>query len=116
MTRARGSSTSRPGCGEEDFALAKRDGLAVLDPIDEFGIFRDGYGWQTGRFAGATRTRPTTWPRRSPPISRRKGLLVARETYRHHYPVCWRCGTQLVFRLVDEWFIAMDPLREQISA
>ena len=43
-----------PGCGQEDFALAKRDGLPVLDPIDEFGIFRDGFGWQTGRFAGAT--------------------------------------------------------------
>ena len=44
-----------------------------------------------------------------------KGLLVARETYSHHYPVCWRCSTQLLFRLVDEWFIAMDPLREEIS-
>src|SRR4029079_14504948 len=45
-----------------------------------------------------------------------KGLLVSRERYLHHYPVCWRCGTQLVFRLVDEWFIAMDPLRAPISA
>ena len=45
-----------------------------------------------------------------------KGLLVAQETYAHSYPHCWRCGTQLIFRLVDEWFIAMDPLREPISA
>jgi isoleucyl-tRNA synthetase len=45
----------------------------------------------------------------------RKGLLVAREGYLHSYPVCWRCGTQLVFRLVDEWFIRMDPLREPIA-
>ncbi|MDQ2673134.1 MAG: class I tRNA ligase family protein, partial [Chloroflexota bacterium] len=36
--------------------------------------------------------------------------------YAHSYPHCWRCGTQLIFRLVDEWFIAMDPLREPISA
>ena len=35
--------------------------------------------------------------------------------YPHHYPVCWRCDTQLLFRLVDEWFIGMDPLREPIS-
>ena len=41
-----------------------------------------------------------------------KGLLYRAEQYRHRYPVCWRCGTDLVFRLVDEWFIAMDPLRQ----
>ena len=41
-----------------------------------------------------------------------KGLLYRAEQYRHRYPVCWRCGTDLVFRLVDEWFIAMDDLRQ----
>jgi isoleucyl-tRNA synthetase len=104
-----------PGCGQEDFALAKRDGLSVLDPIDQFGIFRDGYGWQTGRFAGATDGAVTDLATDVAADLERKGLLVSRERYLHHYPVCWRCGTQLVFRLVDEWFIAMDPLREPIS-
>ena len=104
-----------PGCGQEDFALAKRDGLPVLDPIDQFGIFRDGYGWQTGRFAGATDDPTTDLASDVADDLDRKGLLVSRERYLHHYPVCWRCGTQLVFRLVDEWFIAMDPLREPIS-
>ncbi len=105
-----------PGCGQEDFALAKRDGLAVLDPIDEFGIFRDGYGWQTGRFAGSTEDPSLDLATDVAADLERKGLLVSRERYLHHYPVCWRCSTQLVFRLVDEWFIAMDPLREPISA
>jgi isoleucyl-tRNA synthetase len=105
-----------PGCGQEDFALAKRDGLAVLDPIDEFGIFRDGYGWQSGRFAGASDDPAADLAGDVATDLDRKGLLVSRERYLHHYPVCWRCGTQLVFRLVDEWFIAMDPLREPISA
>jgi isoleucyl-tRNA synthetase len=105
-----------PGCGQEDFALAKQYGLAVLDPIDEFGVFRDGYGWQTGRFAGATPQHEDDIANDIAADLQAKGLLVARERYQHHYPVCWRCGTQLVFRLVDEWFIAMDPLREPISA
>ncbi len=104
-----------PGCGQEDFALAKAYHLAVLDPIDEFGIFRDGYGWQTGRFAGATSDPAEDVARDVAADLERRGLLVAKETYRHSYPVCWRCGTQLVFRLVDEWFIRMDPLREPIS-
>jgi isoleucyl-tRNA synthetase len=104
-----------PGCGQEDFALAKAYHLAVLDPIDEFGIFRDGYGWQTGRFAGATPDPADDIARDVAADLERRGLLVAKESYRHSYPVCWRCGTQLVFRLVDEWFIRMDPLREPIS-
>ncbi|HET7686188.1 MAG TPA: isoleucine--tRNA ligase, partial [Candidatus Limnocylindria bacterium] len=104
-----------PGCGQEDFALARQYDLAVLDPIDEFGVFRDGYGWQTGRFAGATPDPQDDLATAVAADLEAKGLLVAREQYRHQYPVCWRCQTQLVFRLVDEWFIAMDPLRAPLS-
>ncbi len=105
-----------PGCGQEDFALSKVNGLAVLDPIDEFGVFRDGYGWQTGRFAGATPDPADDIALAVAKNLDEKGLLVAREQYRHHYPVCWRCQTQLVFRLVDEWFIRMDALRAPLAA
>ncbi len=104
-----------PGCGQEDFALAKVNDLAVLDPIDEFGVFRDGYGWQTGRYAGADDPSGADLAGEVAEDLERKGLVIAREQYSHHYPVCWRCGTQAVFRLVDEWFIAMDPLREPLS-
>jgi isoleucyl-tRNA synthetase len=104
-----------PGCGQEDFALAKVHGLAVLDPIDQFGIFGEGYGWQTGRYAGASDDPSHDLARDVVADLDARGLLVAKESYAHSYPHCWRCGTQLIFRLVDEWFIAMDPLREPIS-
>jgi len=42
-----------------------------------------------------------------------KGLLYRVDPYTHRYPVCWRCGTPLVFRLVDEWFIDMGPLYDK---
>ncbi|HEX5500937.1 MAG TPA: class I tRNA ligase family protein, partial [Thermomicrobiales bacterium] len=45
-----------------------------------------------------------------------KGLLYRAEHYKHRYPVCWRCGTDLVFRLVDEWFISMGELRQPMMA
>ena len=104
-----------PGCGQEDFALAKEYDLAVIDPIDEFGVFRGGFGWQTGRYAGADDPSGADLAREVAEDLELKGLLVERAHFRHSYPVCWRCGTQVVFRLVDEWFIAMDPLREQLS-
>ena len=104
-----------PGCGQEDFALSKLHGLAVLDPIDEFGVFRDGYDWQSGRSAGRADEPSASLAEAVAADLERKGLLVAREQYLHSYPVCWRCGTELLFRLVDEWFISMDPLRGPIS-
>jgi isoleucyl-tRNA synthetase len=104
-----------PGCGQEDFALSRQFALAVIDPIDEFGRFREGFGWQSGRYAGADDPDGADLAREVADDLDAKGLLVAREGYRHSYPVCWRCGTQVVFRLVDEWFIAMDPLRSELS-
>ena len=43
---------------------------------------------------------------------RRRELLVESGRITHRYPSCWRCGTPLVFRVVDEWFIACDEIRQ----
>jgi isoleucyl-tRNA synthetase len=43
-----------------------------------------------------------------------KGLLYRTQNYKHRYPTCWRCKTELIFRLVDEWFISMERLRYEI--
>ncbi len=96
-----------PGCGREDFELSRRDGFPVLSPIDEFGVYLDGYGEWTGRKVSDV----------GPDIIqnlKQKGFLYKKEKIVHRYPTCWRHGTELVFRLVDEWFISMEPLREAI--
>ena len=47
-TRGPASSTSRPGCGAEDFQLGKSLGLPVIGPIDEDGRYFAGFGWLSG--------------------------------------------------------------------
>jgi isoleucyl-tRNA synthetase len=97
-----------PGCGEEDNALGRELDLPALAPVDEAGRFVHGYGFLTGREAAEV----------GPAIAAEleaRGLLVARERYRHSYPHCWRCGRELIYRLVDEWYIAMDPWRDEIK-
>jgi isoleucyl-tRNA synthetase len=96
-----------PGCGQEDFALSKEHGLDVVAPLDEFGVFGEGFGFLSGQYVGDA----------AEPIREdleRKGRLYRAQVYSHRYPVCWRCGTDLVFRLVDEWFISMDALRPRL--
>ncbi len=89
-----------PGCGAEDFALSKEYKLPVIAPLDEAGYFVEGFDWLTGRHVHEV----------AEPIFENlkgKGLVYKIEDYTHRYPVCWRCGDELVFRLVDEWFISM---------
>ena len=98
-----------PGCGAEDFQLGKQHGLPLLAPLDDEGYFVAGFGWLTGRQVEEVRE----------PIFanlREKGLLYHVEDYTHRYPTCWRCKTELVFRLVAEWFIGMDELRKDMMA
>ncbi len=91
-----------PGCGKEDFALGKQESLVPIAPLDESGVFLQGFGEIEGRSA----LDPTTidWVLTN---LQQKGLLVAVEQYPHNYPHCWRCKTELLFRLVDEWFVDM---------
>jgi len=96
-----------PGCGKEDFELGKEYGLAAIAPLDEFGVFRPGFDWLTG--LQVTDSAEAIFG-----DLRKKGLLYKVEDYTHRYPVCWRCRSELVFRLVDEWYIYMDELRYQI--
>jgi isoleucyl-tRNA synthetase len=96
-----------PGCGEEDFLLGQEYKLKVIAPIDDSGRYVDGFDWLTGQYVGDV----------ARPIAdnlRQKGVLFRAEQTVHRYPHCWRCGTELVFRLVDEWYIRMDELRHMI--
>ena len=92
-----------PGCGKEDFLLGKEQGLPPVAPLDEFGVFLPGFGPLEGKSAVEQTTTDFLIE-----ALQRKGVLFAVEKYPHSYPHCWRCKTELLFRLVDEWFIGMS--------
>ncbi len=97
-----------PGCGKEDFALGKEFGLATIAPLDELGIYVDGFDWLSG----------TDVKTAAKPIIddlKKRAILYDLSDYSHRYPVCWRCNSELIFRLVDEWFISMNILRHEIA-
>jgi isoleucyl-tRNA synthetase len=96
-----------PGCGREDFALSKEFNLAAVAPVDEFGVYVAGFDWLTGQFAAEVGQQIAD-------DLAQKGLLYRPQNYKHRYPTCWRCKTELIFRLVDEWFISMEELRYEI--
>ncbi len=97
-----------PGCGAEDFMLGKEFGLPALVPIDENGIFLENFLWLSGKDATGTGEEIKK-------NLKKKQILYSSERYIHSYPHCWRCDKELLFRLVDEWFISMSPWRNEIK-
>jgi isoleucyl-tRNA synthetase len=98
-----------PGCGAEDFELAREHDLPVLAPVNEAGRFYAGYGALEGRGTDEVADDVVAHLRAA-------GRLVDAGGIVHRYPVCWRCQTQLIFRVADEWFIAADGIRQQMLA
>lgn len=93
-----------PGAGEEDFKLAKELSLPIIELIDEGAD----YLGELGEFSGKN-------AKKHPELiiefleNHEKGKFLFKvENYKHRYPTCWRCKTELVWRVVDEWYIAMD--------
>ncbi|WP_437226227.1 class I tRNA ligase family protein [Planctomicrobium sp. SH661] len=98
-----------PGCGDIDHKIGVELGLPVIAPLGEDGRYGEGFGAFTGLEANQPATADLVFEE-----LKKKDLLVNVETYPHIYPFCWRTGDELVFRLVDEWFINMD-WREEIK-
>jgi isoleucyl-tRNA synthetase len=96
-----------PGCGSEDFDLAREHDLPVLMPVDESGRFYDEYGWLHGLSTADAAEQIIGW-------LEERGKLVEAGLYEHRYPECWRCHTPLIFRIADDWFISVEELRPKL--
>ena len=101
-----------PGCGAEDFQLSKEHDLPVIGPLDENGVYLADFDWLTGQAVGTVAESIFE-------SLREKGAYYRKQRYPHRYPHCWRCGEELIYRLVDEWFISTGPLyakpREEVT-
>ncbi len=97
-----------PGCGLDDFELGKKLNLPMLAPLNEDGTFLEEFG-----FKGLSHLETSKLVQKK---LLELGLLFKQLTLKHRYPVCWRCGHELVFRLVDEWFIKTEEIRPKLLA
>ncbi len=92
--------------GTEDFRLGKKLGLPMIPVINDDASYMEGLGVFTGQNA-----------KKNPRIildylkmleEKGKRFYFKTENYSHRYPACWRCKTELVWKVTDEWYIAMD--------
>lgn len=96
-----------PGCGVEDFELGERLGLPKVMPIDDMGIYLDGFGWMSGKDSHTVADEVFEHLKAD-------NKLYKVEPHEHSYPVCWRCKSEVVFRLVPAWYIRTEELKPRL--
>ena len=96
-----------PGCGVEDNELGKRIGLPEVMPVDDMGIFLKGFGFMTGK--DSAKIAPEVFDE----LEKRNKLYKVMPI-EHSYPVCWRCKSEVIFRLVPAWYIRTDELKPRL--
>lgn len=96
-----------PGCGAEDFELGKVESLPEICPINDQGVMLN----NCGEFAGKKTTDVVEQV-----VNRLKqdGKLLYAHPYKHSYPYCWRCKTDLVYKLISTWYIKMDDIKPNL--
>lgn len=100
-----------PGQGSEDYQLGKKEKLPVIELINDQAFYLD----SLGEFSNQSGKKH---PEIIIEFIKAKDCLFKTQKYTHRYPACWRCKTELVWKITDEWYIAMDKgtpsLREQM--
>lgn len=96
-----------PGCGAEDFELGRSLGLPEPCPVDENGCFYDDYGFLSNLPAADV-------PQLVFDRLKELGKLFKILPFTHSYPVCWRCKTPVLFRLVREWYIKTEAAKPDL--
>lgn len=93
--------------GEEDFKLGRKLSLPMIAVIADNADYLPGLGELSGRNAKND-------PRIILNYLSENGWAFKIEKYTHRYPACWRCKTELVWKVADEWYISMEQLRPQM--
>jgi isoleucyl-tRNA synthetase len=96
-----------PSFGPEDQRIGAREGVGVFDPLDSRGVF-----------TGAVPLVQGKWFKTADPLIladlEARGLVAESTTNKHPYPFCWRCGTALLFRAIDSWFVRTSRFTEAL--
>ena len=92
--------------GTEDFALGRKYGLPLIPIIADNADYLPGLDFLSGQNAKKHPEIILDYLLERENVG--ESWVFKIENYTHRYPACWRCKTELVWKVADEWYIAMD--------
>lgn len=102
-----------PRYGETDLALGLREGLPLIESVNEFGQMVDdfkevpGLEHLPGEFFKEADSHILS-------DLTKQGRIFAAETFTHTYPFCWRCETPLMYFALRTWYVRVSELRDDL--
>lgn len=93
--------------GTEDFKLGQKYGLPMIPVIADDASYLPHMGFLAGQNA-KTNPRLILDYLQEREKTHGENWVFKIEDFTHRYPACWRCKTELVWKVADEWYIAMD--------
>ncbi len=108
-----------PGHGLDDYITGINNGLEVYCPLDDEGCYVDD-GQVPAELVGLSvldaGKKPSDANLGVLRITAANGSLISKKKFVHSYPHCWRSKTPVVFRAMDQWFIALDKKGDRTRA
>ena len=100
-----------PGHGLDDYLTGLKYKLEIYCPLDDEGSYiNDGQIPETliGQSVLEKEGSISDANRAVLKICAENNSLLSKKTIEHSYPHCWRSKTPVIFRAMDQWFIALD--------
>jgi isoleucyl-tRNA synthetase len=96
-----------PAYGEDDYRVCRREGIELVDPLNEECKFTDTLPEYAGQFCKDA----------DKAIIKRlkdEGKLVHQATLVHSYPFGERSEAPLIYRAIDAWYVSVERLRDRL--
>ena len=96
-----------PNFGEDDFNLAKKVGLPMIDLMDENGIYlKPTTRWKNYYFQKVNKEILTD-------LKDKKNIFSIFD-FTHEYPFCYRCGTPLIYKTQKAWYFDIQKIKKKM--
>ena len=95
-----------PAFGQDDNNTGRREGLSLIQPLDD-----------QGRFVAGSPVAGLFIKDADKPISRelkQRGAMWKQETCVHSYPHCWRCDSPLIYMARSSWYLRTTAFRDDM--
>ncbi len=96
-----------PGHGAEDNKIGNHYNLPAISPVDDSGCLTEDVGEFKGLFVKKA-------DKKIIEKLENTNRLFLMEKITHSYPLCWRCKSPLIFRLSNQWFFKIKPIKEKM--
>ncbi|NBV20777.1 MAG: isoleucine--tRNA ligase [Proteobacteria bacterium] len=113
-----------PGHGADDYNLGRSEGLPIYSPVNDEGCLAHTADLPVEQQMPAELLGKSILEKHGRSDAndavlhelRVRNALLHQENYHHSYPHCWRSKTPIIFRAMDQWFIKVDHVGDDVRS